>query len=391
MEKNDIEKQFEMLKKAEIADPEWLRKNRRSLIFYTHNVTNSEISRLQQKNSLTDDVTAFHYRQSAMMRAIRSYKIMPIILVLVLLATGGMSAAANSSVPGDTLYPWKVGVNENIQSVLVVGAENQAKFELGLVKKRLVDMEKLVARENAKAEAKAEASTKFEAQARVAEEKLDKLEVSADAKAEAFAKFEAALSAHQEILNRLNARVEDKPKLQNAIDTINRVILKLEAKSDEIEMKIEEKTEEKSERSEVNAGEKAEADAQARADAQIQAAERRISASAELIAKAEERGSIVVRAEQTLEMAKKALIEAKALYDASNYVAASVQATMAIKLSAQAQGMFEVHKSIDANVKSMLNLTSRPPEKTPAPTPSPATEVESETSGESTIEINIGN
>jgi hypothetical protein len=74
-------------------------------------------------------------------------KPMPIVLVLALLFGGGGTAlAAQNALPGDTLYPVKVGITEKIEGAFAVSDEARASFETSLADRRLAEAEALAAR-----------------------------------------------------------------------------------------------------------------------------------------------------------------------------------------------------------------------------------------------------
>jgi len=87
--------------------------------------------------SVRNGVTGRHqfYRKIFTRRSFR--KTMPIALLIALLMSGGVSYAAENTVPGDTLYPVKIHVNESVRSTLAVGESAKAKVEVDLAARRL--------------------------------------------------------------------------------------------------------------------------------------------------------------------------------------------------------------------------------------------------------------
>lgn len=65
------------------------------------------------------------------------------VVILVIGATGGTSMIAESSIPGDTLYPIKINLNEKFQSFTATTLEEQALIEAGHIEERLSEAEKL--------------------------------------------------------------------------------------------------------------------------------------------------------------------------------------------------------------------------------------------------------
>ena len=82
-----------------------------------------------------------------------------LITFLSLVLAGGTSFAAESSLPGDVLYPIKIYVNENVESAVTIGAQNEANLQLALIKKRLEE----------KAQLEAQARLTVEVQAQIEE------------------------------------------------------------------------------------------------------------------------------------------------------------------------------------------------------------------------------
>ncbi len=65
------------------------------------------------------------------------------VIVLLIGATGGTSMVAESSIPGDTLYPIKINLNEKFQSFKATTLEEQALIEASHIEERLSEAEKL--------------------------------------------------------------------------------------------------------------------------------------------------------------------------------------------------------------------------------------------------------
>ncbi len=74
-----------------------------------------------------------------------SLKLRPMFIALfIALALGGGTAlAAENALPGDTLYPVKIYVNEQVRDALEVSAEKQAEWDLKKAERRLLEAEKL--------------------------------------------------------------------------------------------------------------------------------------------------------------------------------------------------------------------------------------------------------
>ncbi len=82
-------------------------------------------------------------------------RMISIIVAVLFGLSGGVSYAAQSSLPGDTLYPVKVHVNEGIEGAFHVGAKAEAEFARKELERRAAETEALVAQQRLDAEAKA--------------------------------------------------------------------------------------------------------------------------------------------------------------------------------------------------------------------------------------------
>lgn len=102
--------------------------------------------------------------------------LMPTIVFLVFLLTGGTVAVSRRSLPGDTLYPIKM-LSENIESKVAFSNETTAKVNTYHAVSRLKEVEQLVASEKPlDKETRVEIEKKFEVQAEEAISNINKLE-----------------------------------------------------------------------------------------------------------------------------------------------------------------------------------------------------------------------
>ena len=85
-----------------------------------------------------------------------SFKFMPIAILLIVLLGGGVSFAAEGALPGDALYPVKVGVNERVRAALALGLEADAEWNVRQIERRLEEAEELSAEGELNAETRTE-------------------------------------------------------------------------------------------------------------------------------------------------------------------------------------------------------------------------------------------
>lgn len=152
-----------------------------------HNIQRSPIIRLQ--------LIQFFYKPMAI----------AMVLLVAITAGGGASLAAENSVPGDVLYPVKVGINENVRGAFAFSQEAKAEWKIQQVERRLQEAEKLAAAGDLSAEAAAKIETEFDEHT----ESMTSItsNIQADGRAEVAAKIhsnlEAILATHAKVLEDL--------------------------------------------------------------------------------------------------------------------------------------------------------------------------------------------
>ncbi len=122
--------------------------------------------------------------------------------VVVGLFLSSVAYAAEGSLPGDMLYPVKVGFNEKIQGMFAFTAKSKAVHEIKLVDRRLAEAESLQSELRLSADMKAAVLDGFSKHMRAVGmhvETMSKKEAHADVQ-EATQSLEASLESHARIL-----------------------------------------------------------------------------------------------------------------------------------------------------------------------------------------------
>ncbi|MEK7554594.1 MAG: DUF5667 domain-containing protein [Patescibacteria group bacterium] len=164
-----------------------------------------------------------HYiTQRSIASIFKRIKLMPIyavILVVALLGGGGVSAAAQGSLPGDTFYPVKVGFNEKVGAAFRVSEDSRANYEVRLMERRLEEAEEVAAKGDLDAEVKTQIEENFEAHADRVEDRIADFEAKEDfaPAADIALKFHASLEAHGQILVKLAEQAEAAPAADIAV------------------------------------------------------------------------------------------------------------------------------------------------------------------------------
>ncbi len=141
-------------------------------------------------------------------------------LVLTLFMGVGTSYAAEGALPGDSLYPVKIQVNEKIQGALALSDEAKADFYASRAERRLEEVELLTAQGRLTEDAKAQIESGIDISTGeynahlAAMKKVPSKEIKV---ADSEAHFEAALAAHEDVLARLSTAV---PKAKDTLTPI---------------------------------------------------------------------------------------------------------------------------------------------------------------------------
>lgn len=134
-------------------------------------------------------------------------KYIPTAIVLGLLLSGTASYAAEGSMPGDLLYPVKVGINEKVGSVLAMSAESKAILEAKFAERRLSEATNLAVENKLTAEKSTKLSNAFAKHADSAVVHTKELEKKDVSVAIGFASnFESSLVAHETLLSGVNVK-----------------------------------------------------------------------------------------------------------------------------------------------------------------------------------------
>ncbi len=153
------------------------------------------------------------------------------VAVLSLVIFSGVSLAANNSLPGDVLYPIKVGVNEKVLGLLQVSDESKAQYDIQLAETRLEEIEKVSSKENLNESTKANISSLLNKHIEDAKKHSDKVgnQNNNNLSAQINSELEASLNAHKDILDELSKEKDSraseniKEVLSNVNENINKV------------------------------------------------------------------------------------------------------------------------------------------------------------------------
>jgi len=169
----------------------------------------------------------------------RLAKPVPMALVLVMFVSVGTSFAAESSLPGDALYPIKVQVNENVRSFVAFSEESKAEWDSRVAVRRLQEVEKIVQLKRSDTAQIAQVEVRLAVVSDRLQQRLARLEESnkTEFAASISAQYESSMRVHSAVLQELSKK--EKPNIQ---EKLARVTQKLD-RNTELAMEVRERSE----------------------------------------------------------------------------------------------------------------------------------------------------
>lgn len=187
-------------------------------------------------------------------------------LVIILLVSGSVALAAETSLPGDFLYPVKTDINERVQGALMARFGSGIDWQMSRAERRLEEAEQLLSEGRLTAEAIAQIQNRFEASTSLAEQSIESDSDSEDDKANREGSFEARLRAHEYILSRLSAKHQEE---------VNNTEQKIDILIEQVRVRTSAAAEKRN-NTELKFSDRAEAELTASASAQKQLAEAKL-------------------------------------------------------------------------------------------------------------------
>lgn len=253
-----------------------------------------------------------------------SFKYMAIVLILALLFGGSASLAAENTVPGDTLYPIKVNVNEEVRGWLTFSQEAKADWQASRAERRLEEAEQLAVQGKLDDSKRAELEVRFEAHAEKFEQDKDRLDGTPPGllKVSVNSDFEGVLKGHAEVLARLaQVKADDSVGVKPILEKVQGRIARVE------------KNREQGEESLVNKDNNFNSAAQGK----LTAAQNKLSEVKDFILKANISTDTRAVAEAQLQLAQDAVAEGQTSLVAQEYVQAFTKFQLAMRLAQQAK------------------------------------------------------
>ena len=272
-------------------------------------------------------------------------KPMSIILILALMVSGGLSAAAQNSLPNDALYPIKVEVNEQVRSWFAISPEAEAQWQAQLMERRLEETEKVAAEGNLDLATRTKIESNFQDHAEKVQENIAKIESKNNfqAGADISSKLESSLKAHARILSRIAIATENDSQ-------INALAINIQLKADQTSKTradLENKLVIESE-TDANAP-----DLKSAAEGKEKAAKNKIEEVKKFIEKIKESlgAQATTEAEAKIKIADSTMAEGKAKLEAKAYGEAFILFQKAHRIAQEAKLLLEARKDLNVNVQ----------------------------------------
>jgi hypothetical protein len=133
------------------------------------------------------------------------YLLVPAVLVLAVLTSGGVSLAAQKALPGDPLYLFKVQVNDKVVSAFTVGIKPSLDVQAEQATTRLEEAEQLATKGDFSSADQSQVAVSFNEHTAAVTSLIDKLKTSGDATtaAQVSVSFKKTLISHQAFLIKL--------------------------------------------------------------------------------------------------------------------------------------------------------------------------------------------
>ncbi|HVS79932.1 MAG TPA: DUF5667 domain-containing protein [Candidatus Paceibacterota bacterium] len=133
------------------------------------------------------------------------------LALILLVACGGITVAAQNALPGDPLYAVKLNVNEELPGLFAFSTQAKADYEAGLAERRLNEVTSLSAEGKLTPEARTQIEANLQAHVDNVEKSVNKLQSENDARGavEVSSDLASTLHAHEQVLLDLSSRSDE--------------------------------------------------------------------------------------------------------------------------------------------------------------------------------------
>jgi hypothetical protein len=140
--------------------------------------------------------------------SLHTFRLVYVGLLIAVMIGGGVAAAAEGSLPGDTLYKMKVNVNEEVRAAVTISPIAKASWDATRAERRLEEAETLAVEGRLDATTTEELTARFEEHAAKSVDRASK-STDTSVKAAVHSELEAKLEAHTIVIDKLLETHED--------------------------------------------------------------------------------------------------------------------------------------------------------------------------------------
>ena len=164
-----------------------------------------------------------------------------ILLAIVVAISGGLSFVASSALPGDALYPIKIGVKEQAQGALHLSTESRADFAADLLNRRLDEASTLAADGQLKGEVRADVAKHLTDHMTRTRRAIAALQAAGEhnAAADITARAAADIAAHEQSLRAL---MEAKSEVRADAQELLRDVVNVRREAEQMRVDVESQT-----------------------------------------------------------------------------------------------------------------------------------------------------
>lgn len=303
----------------------------------------------------------------------RKYMFTTLAAVVIVMLTGGVSYAAEGSMPGQPLYPIKQ-INEEVKAAVTVSAKATADWNARRAERRLEEATTLAVQGKLNEKTELELTTKLKAHVKATETEIKKLETNGDvqAAADVSARLNNALVVHGNIISSLEPQAavtlkeethyENKQPNPSAVGNVqnravkNRLVNEIKIQANEVtKVKVDLDAKMKT---------KAQVNAKAAAVGKIGAAKNKIAEVKKFVdlKRASVSSETAAKADAGIKAAKLQVVKAEASLTKKAYAEAFAEASRAHELAQEAKFLVDVQTNVkvNLNVGKILNKIEIP-------------------------------
>lgn len=266
------------------------------------------------------------------------------LVSLILLATiggSGVSYAAEGALPGDTLYPIKIHVNEEVRTTLSLSARSKAEWSAKRAERRLEEAEKLALQGKLDVETRTNIETNFKIHAKEANKYASQSDEKdrANTKTDINSTLEVSLQTHGSILGKIG---RENIEMKSVIAPL---LLKIESENNAAtKARIEAETE---------ISKRDEPEIKAAAEEKLKASENKIAETQKYIENEKNRvvTSFIVEAKAKLDLAIKTIADGKLKLQANLYSEAFNLFQQASRIAQEAKIILDSGKNLNTHIK----------------------------------------